>query len=74
VIIHVTIANNSGHELKVLTWHTPLDEVEAPLFSVQQNGAPVAYTGPLYKRPKPARENYVHLKAGESVTRDVDLG
>ncbi len=73
VIIHVTITNPTGHPLRVLKWHTPADEVEGPLFLVQQNGLPVAYIGPLYKRPKPVHEDFVNLKAGESITRDVDL-
>jgi peptidyl-Lys metalloendopeptidase len=73
VIVHVTISNLTRHPLKVLKWYTPADDVEGPLFSVQQNGQPVAYIGPLYKRPKPVHEDYVNLKTGESITRDVDL-
>ena len=74
VIVHVTITNPTGHSLKLLKWHTPVDDVEGPLFSVYQNGLKVAYIGPLYKRPKPAHDDYANLKAGESITRDVDLG
>lgn len=73
VIVHVTIANPTKHPLKLLKWLTPVDDVEGPLFSLQQNGLNVAYIGPLYKRPKPTHEDYVNLKAGESITRDVDL-
>jgi peptidyl-Lys metalloendopeptidase len=73
VIVHVTIANPTRHPLKVLKWYTPADDVEGPLFSVHQNGQPVAYIGPLYKRPKPVHEDYVNLKSGESITHDVDL-
>ncbi len=74
VIVHVTITNPTGHSLKLLKWYTPVDDVEGPLFSVQQNGVKAAYIGPLYKRPKPTHEDYVNLKAGESITRDVNLG
>lgn len=74
VTVHVTIANNGKHPLKILKWYTPFDDVEGPLFSIQRDyGLPVAYTGPLYKRPKPAHDDYLHLKGGESITRDVDL-
>src|SRR5512137_2593517 len=59
--------------MKVLKWYTPADEVEGPLFSIQRDGLPVAYIGPLYKRPAPAHEDYIHLKAGESITHDVDI-
>lgn len=73
VIIHVTITNPTGHSLKVLKWHTPAEDVEGPLFSIRQNGLPVSYIGPLFKRPKPVHEDYVKLKAGESISRDIDL-
>lgn len=73
VIIHVTITNPGGHSMKVLKWHTPADDVEGPLFSIRQNGLPVSYIGPLFKRPKPVHEDYVNLKAGESISRDIDL-
>lgn len=73
VIIHVTITNPTGHSLKVLKWQTPAEDVEGPLFSVRQNGQPVSYIGPLFKRPKPVHEDYLNLKAGESISRDIDL-
>jgi len=73
VIVHVTIANPTKHSLKVLKWYTPADEVEGPLFSIEQNGQSVDYIGPLYKRPKPSHQDYISLKAGESITFDVDI-
>ena len=73
VIIHVTLSNPTKHSMKVLRWYTPADDVEGPLFSIEQNGQPVDYIGPLYKRPKPSHEDYVSLKAGESTTFDVDI-
>ena len=58
----------------MLKWYTPIDGVEESLFAVSTGGAPVAYLGPVYKRPEPKFNDYIHLKAGESVTSDVDLG
>jgi len=73
VVVHVTITNPTGHAMKVLKWYTPADDVEGPLFSIKRDGLAVAYIGPLYKRPAPAHEDYIHLKAGESITYDVDI-
>ena len=73
VIVHVTLANTTDHTIKVLKWQTLVDDIEGPLFSIQRDGLPVAYIGPLYKRPAPTHENYIHLKAGESITSDVDI-
>ena len=74
VVVHVTMTNASNHPAKVLKWYTPIDGVEESLFAVSTGGAPVAYLGPVYKRPEPKHDDYIHLKAGESVTSDVDLG
>lgn len=73
VIVHVTLTNATDHPMKVLKWQTLADDVEGPLFSIQRDGLPVAYIGPLYKRPAPTHENYLYLKAGESITHDVDI-
>lgn len=73
VVIHVSIANPTDHPMKVLKWNTLADDLEGPLFSIQRDGLPVAYIGPLYKRPAPTSEDYIHLKAGESIAHDVDI-
>ena len=74
VIIHVTFSNPTGHSIRVLKWYTPVDGVEGPLFKVSLDGAPVAYTGPIYKRPAATGQDYITLKSGESITSDVSLG
>jgi peptidyl-Lys metalloendopeptidase len=74
VVVHVTMTNASSHPAKILKWYTPVDGVEGPLFAVSHAGEPVTYLGALYKRPEPKFNDYIHLKAGESVTSDVDLG
>jgi peptidyl-Lys metalloendopeptidase len=73
VLVHVTISNPNPQSIKVLKWYTSADEVEAPLFSVKLNGAPVTYLGAIFKRPEPTGNDYVTLKAGESLSFAVDL-
>jgi len=74
VLVTVNIENNTKHTVKILKWYTPADGVEESLFAVSRNGEPVAYTGPIYKRPAATGNDYIKLKAGESITNVVNLG
>lgn len=74
VVIHVLIENQGKNPVKVLKWYTPAEDVEEPLFAVSNNGKAVDYTGAHYKRPAATGNDYVVLQAGESLSRDVDLG
>ncbi len=74
VLVTVNISNPTGHTVKVLKWYTPVDGVEESLFAVMLNGQPVAYTGAIYKRPAATGQDYISLKAGESITSVVNLG
>src|SRR5512142_3077544 len=62
----VSISNTTGHSVGILKWFTPMDGVEEPVFTVKLNGAPVDYTGAVYKRPAPTGSDYITLKRGES--------
>ncbi len=74
VLVAVTISNPTNHTVRVLKWFTPADGVEEPIFAVTRNGEPVAYVGPLYKRPAATGKDYISLKAGESITSTVNIG
>jgi peptidyl-Lys metalloendopeptidase len=74
VMVNVTISNNGKNSAKVLKWFTPAEEVEEPLFKVNRDGAKVDYVGAHYKRLAPTGNDYITLKAGESLTNTVDLG
>ena len=74
VLINVTISNPSNHSVRILKWLTPMDGVEEPLFSVKVNGEPVTYIGAIYKRPAATGNDYMTLKAGESVSTSINLG
>ena len=73
VLVTVVIENTTKHSVRILKWFTPAYGVEEPLFAVRRNGEPVAYTGAIYKRPAITGEDYITLKAGESVTSVVNL-
>jgi peptidyl-Lys metalloendopeptidase len=74
VLVHVTISNPTRHTVRVLKWFTPAEGVEEPLFAVMRNGEPVAYLGVVYKRPAATGQDYISLRAGESISATVNLG
>ncbi len=74
VLVTVTVSNPTRHTVRVLKWFTPAEGVEEPLFAVMRDGQAVAYTGPLYKRPAATGQDYISLRAGESISATVNLG
>ena len=74
VLVTVAYSNPTRHSVRILKWYTPSDGVEEPIFAVRLDGAPVAYTGAIYKRPAPNGGDYVTLKSGESLAYEVNLG
>lgn len=74
VLVTVEISNTTKHTVKILKWYTPADGVEESLFAVTRNGQPVAYTGPIFKRPAATGKDFISLKSGESITSIVNLG
>jgi peptidyl-Lys metalloendopeptidase len=73
VSVTVTLTNVSGHAVKLLSWETPVNGLEEPLFQVTRDGVEVEYIGRHAKRPAPTEADYVTLAAGESLTRTVSL-
>jgi peptidyl-Lys metalloendopeptidase len=73
VLITVTISNPNKNSVRILKWFTPSDGVEESLFTVKLDGQAVAYTGAIYKRPAATGQDYLTLKAGESLTSTVNL-
>ena len=71
--IEYSLINQTGSTVHVLRWQTPVDGLTNDLFNVSQNGEPVTYTGPLYKRVAPRAQDFIELKPGESLDAKVDL-
>ena len=74
VLVTVNIANTTKHTVKILKWFTAADGVEESLFAVTRDGEPVAYSGPVFKRPSATGKDYISLKSGESLVNVVNLG
>lgn len=74
VLVSVTFSNPDRNSVRILKWFTPVDGVEEPLFTIKRNGESISYTGAIYKRPAATGQDYITLKAGESITRVVNLG
>jgi len=73
VIVNVTLTNEDHVPVKLLKWYTAAEGVEESLFKVTANGESRQYLGAHYKRQAPTKSDYIKLKAGESVSYDVEL-
>jgi peptidyl-Lys metalloendopeptidase len=73
VVVHVTLTNTGELPVRLLKWHTLVNGVEEPLFTVTRDGMAARYVGRLYKRSAPTAADYITLQPGESLVRDVNL-
>jgi peptidyl-Lys metalloendopeptidase len=74
VLVTVTLANPTKHPLRVLSWFTPENGVDEPIFTVTRDGEAVSYVGAHTKRPAAAPGDYLTIASGSQITRSVDLG
>ena len=73
VIISFTLENQTDTDLWILIWHTPLEGLRGRNFLVMCDGEEISYEGRMVKRGDPVRDDYVHIRAGESLSAEVDL-
>jgi peptidyl-Lys metalloendopeptidase len=73
VVVKMTLANDSDHPVRILSWYAPSEELEENLFSVTRGAEEVKFVGPHYKRPAPVSDDFMTLAAGKSITREVDV-
>ena len=71
--LRYTLSNHGTVDLLVLAWETPLRGVEDDLFDVRADGRVVEYVGREFKRGLPQADDYIEIKAGESLSVDLDL-
>ncbi|MFH1177262.1 MAG: M35 family metallo-endopeptidase [Acidobacteriota bacterium] len=72
IALEFRIENRGPASVFVLRWQLPSDEIEADLLAVTRDGQPVAYLGPLVKRAEPTLEDYVEIKAGDTLAIAFD--
>ena len=73
VEIKFEIINDTAEDIYVLKWQTPLEGLKSDCLKVMVNGHRVKYDGKLVKRREPRKQDYVLIKAGESLSKTIDL-
>ena len=71
--IEVIVTNTSRQTARVPKWQLPGAELQADLFRVSRDGAPVAYEGMLAKRGLPSPSDFAILRPGQSYRTLVNL-
>ena len=71
--VEVILTNTSNKVARVPKYQLPIGELEAKLFSVSRDGAPVAYEGPMIKRGLPSASDFAILRPGQSYRSVVQL-
>lgn len=73
VQVQFFLTNETGSNLYILNWFTPLEGLGGDIFRVTRDGRRVPYQGPLASRGDPTPEAYTLLEAGETAQAEVDL-
>lgn len=71
--VRYTISNPNRVDMLVLAWETPLRGVQDDLFDVRGDQGTAEYVGRHYKRGLPQASDYIEIKAGQSLSVDVEL-
>ena len=65
--------NNANQDLYLLKRNTPLEGLYSQFVSVSLDGRPLEYEGILIYRRPPTKDEFVLLKAGESISASVQI-
>ena len=65
--------NNANQDLYLLKRNTPLEGLNSQFVSVFLDGGPLEYEGILVYRLPPTKDEFVLLKAGESISASVQI-
>jgi hypothetical protein len=71
--VRFVLENPDNQDYFVLKWFTPLEGFASDCLQVYRDGQVVPYDGRVTKRGTPGPDDYVRIRAGESVSVDVDL-
>jgi peptidyl-Lys metalloendopeptidase len=67
------LKNNTNTTLNVLKWLTPLEGFNSNMFQIEISGEKAVYIGRTVKRAAPRPEDYIEIKAGETVEKVINL-
>ena len=67
------VTNKQNMDYYLLKWNTPLEGMKTACFSVSREGRAINYDGMLIRRGHASAQNYILLKAGNTVSAMVDL-
>uniref|UniRef100_A0A1X7UFG0 Lysine-specific metallo-endopeptidase domain-containing protein n=1 Tax=Amphimedon queenslandica TaxID=400682 RepID=A0A1X7UFG0_AMPQE len=65
--------NNANEDLYLLKRNTPLEGLRSQFVSVSLDGRPLKYEGIIMRRAPPTKDEFVLLKAGESISTTVQI-
>jgi peptidyl-Lys metalloendopeptidase len=71
--VKMILTNKSNQDLSVLTWNTPLDRLVTDCLEVTVDGKTIEYDGPVVKRGAPTPDDYIVIKAGQSVETEFPV-
>lgn len=71
--VEVEVTNTSTRTVRMPRWQLPDPFLQAKLFVVTRDGAPVTYEGPMIKRGLPAAADFAILRPGQTYRTVVDL-
>jgi hypothetical protein len=73
VLISFELQNTSNYEVRVLKWQTPLEGLLTDCLDINVQGKKIPFDGKMIKRGNPSEKDFILLKPGETVKKEIDL-
>ena len=73
VVVELSINNPTSDNIEVLQYLTPLEGILGEVFTVEFQGEPLDYLGPMVKRKPPTEEDWLPINANETLTAKIDI-
>lgn len=72
--VEVAVTNTSRKTARIPKWQLPTAALDANLFDVSHDGAPLRYQGAMIKRTVPTAADFAILRPGQTHRAVIDLG
>ena len=73
ILVEFLLTNTTGASIDVLKWKTPFDGIFDDMFRVARGAQTIPYVGPLAKRGKPMRSDFLTVAPNSTMSIAVDL-